>query len=119
MNKKGLFLFNRNERVKKRSRFKEIFKNGNYLKSDYYNCMFLKNNFLISRIGIVVKKNIGNAVIRNYEKRIVREFFRCKKKLLKDYYDIVFIVKKKNGSFLDKKKDFEKILFNIQCNDNK
>lgn len=48
--------------------------------------------------AVLVKKNIGNAVYRNYCKRVTREFFRNNKELFKSYSKIVFLFNF-NGSF--------------------
>lgn len=96
--------FEKKERIKKREEFKRILGDGLFLKSVFYNLCFVKNNLNFSRIGIVVKKNIGNSVVRNYEKRIVREFFRINKILLKENVDIIFLIKK--AYFFNNKKKF-------------
>jgi len=80
----------------------------------------LANNFLYSRIGTIVKKKIGNSPKRNYERRIIKEFFRYFKfDISNNSYDIIFILKQKDGSFLEKKEDFKNIITRIQKNDNK
>lgn len=46
------------------------------------------------RFGVVVSKKIGNAVVRNYYKRIFRGYFRCNKELFRFGYDYVVIARK-------------------------
>lgn len=56
-----------------------------YLRTDckQFGCPWFKvyfkssmNNFVHSRLGISVSKKVGNAVLRNRTKRIIREYFR-------------------------------------------
>ncbi len=47
------------------------------------------------RLGITVTKKIGNAVLRNRVKRLVRESFRRHKALFPAGLDVVFIAKPK------------------------
>ncbi len=47
-----------------------------------------------SRIGITVSKKVGNAVLRNRIKRIVREYYRNKKYVITKNRDINIIARK-------------------------
>ncbi len=47
-----------------------------------------------SRIGIVVSKKVGNAVVRNYYKRIFRVFYRTNKNLFLIGRDYIIIARK-------------------------
>lgn len=60
-----------------------------------------------------MKRHIGNAVIRNYEKRIIREFFRYNKTFFKYNTDIIISIKRKNGLFLEKREEFLKAIEEI------
>ncbi len=46
------------------------------------------------RLGIVAKKEIGSATLRNRMKRYLREFFRLNKHQIPGSYDIVILIKK-------------------------
>lgn len=59
-----------------------------------YKSNFRKN----SRLGITVSKKVGYAVKRNQIKRIIREFFRKNRDLLKESMDMN-IIAKKSASF--------------------
>jgi ribonuclease P protein component len=52
-----------------------------------------KNNLDVFKFGIVVSKKVGNAVNRNYYKRIFRVFFRTNKPIFKQGYNYVFILR--------------------------
>jgi len=47
----------------------------------------------VQRLGITVTKKIGNAVVRNRVKRVLREVFRRNRALFPPATDIVFIAK--------------------------
>ena len=106
--------FRKNERVQKKKDFNNIFGNGKIIRGRYYFCRYLPNNLSSNRIGIIVRKKIGNSTERNYEKRIIREFFRTKKHRLKNSYDLVFSLLQQSGSYLEKKEEFEKLLSKIE-----
>jgi ribonuclease P protein component len=53
-----------------------------------------KNENSLHRLGIVVKKEIGQATFRNRMKRYMREFFRLHKHQIKGSCDIILMIKK-------------------------
>jgi len=53
-----------------------------------------KNENTLHRLGIVVKKEIGQATFRNRMKRYVREFFRLHKHQIRGSYDIILMIRK-------------------------
>ncbi len=107
--KKGLY-YKKENRLRKNNEFLRVIKRGFFLNGRFYNCYLLENNIDKIRFGIVVKKKSGSSIIRNYEKRIAREFFRISKNNLRKNIDLVFILKNNKGSFLDKKADFTDII---------
>jgi len=112
------YFFKKEERLKNKKDFNNIFKYGKCIKYKFYSCYYIKNiENDRSRIGIVVKKKIGNSVKRNYEKRVIKNIYRQNKNILNQNFDIVFILKYPFGTFLDKKNEIIKILSNIQENE--
>jgi ribonuclease P protein component len=53
-----------------------------------------KNENTLHRLGIVVKKEIGQATFRNRMKRYIREFFRLHKHQIRGSYDIILMIRK-------------------------
>jgi ribonuclease P protein component len=53
-----------------------------------------KNENTLHRLGIVVKKEIGQATFRNRMKRYIREFFRLHKHQISGSYDIILMIRK-------------------------
>ncbi len=57
-----------------------------------------------NRLAIIIKKKVGVAVVRNYEKRVLRQFFRYTK--TEQVIDLVVYVKRAGGDFEEKKAIF-------------
>ena len=59
-----------------------------------YLVMYLRSNDLdYSRIGISVRKKVGNSVVRHRITRFIRESYRLNKDNIKDGYDIVIVAR--------------------------
>ena len=91
--------------LKSQSYFNKVINKGKKIRSNFFLISFVKANEF--KIGISVPKKLGNAVFRNYNKRIIKDIIPNI-----DIYDmkfhIVLIVKK---DFIDlSKKEKETIL---------
>ena len=62
----------------------------------------------VSRIGMVASRKVGNAVVRNRHKRLIREVFRLNQTTFAAPLEIVAIVKKgqQNPAFSEYERDF-------------
>jgi ribonuclease P protein component len=88
------FSYDKSHRLTKRSDIDAVYKKGRVLRSSFYTAYYLESE--ISRLGISVPARYGNAVLRNREKRIIREVFR---KLINDFessIDIMIALRRKS-----------------------
>ena len=56
---------------------------------------FLKNEYPFHRFAVSVNKKIGKAVLRNYQKRKVKELFRLNQHRVEKKIDFWIVVKKR------------------------
>ena len=84
----------KNEVVKNNRDFERIIKEGKYRKNNEFIIYYLANSLDRSRFGISVGKKIGNAVERNYYKRVIRNICDKCKKLYSNPKDYIIIMRK-------------------------
>lgn len=103
--------------LKRNEEIGALVKTNNKVGNRYYNVYFKESNDG-PRIAVSVSKKYGNAVKRNYEKRVTKEIMRDVLPSLPKI-DILVVIKKelKNIDFLEKKNQlyylFNKITKNI------
>lgn len=99
------------ERIKKNSQFKYIYNRGKSFADPNLVLYIVRNNKNTLRLGITVSKKIGNAVIRNRVKRLIRESFRLSRHRFKYGYDIIFVARglSRQGIY----KNIEKSVINL------
>jgi ribonuclease P protein component len=105
--------FSKCEKLKKKHEFKSVFSNGESVRSHGYKAYYLGADLTHSRIGIIISKRHGSAVVRNYEKRIIREFYRLNKADIPPV-DIVIIVTSTRGTFSQKESAFKDLVSKIR-----
>ncbi len=91
--------FTRKERVKKSLTIQNLFKKGNRVSVFGAKLFFAPNELNVNRIAFALPRGYGNAVERNYSKRISREAYRYFKAFLNTGYDMVLLVYPGNDSF--------------------
>ncbi|MBN2531717.1 MAG: ribonuclease P protein component [Spirochaetales bacterium] len=82
----------RKERLCKRNDIKRLFKEGKRARYKGLYLLYRENKYEINRITVVAKKGFQNAVIRNRQKRLVKEAYRHLKLIIKSGYDIIIFV---------------------------
>ncbi len=91
--------------IKDSSIFEEVINNGKVLKNKYYNILYLDNNLNKPLFGFAVGKKIGNAVIRNKNKRQIKAIVDEYEYLFsKPYYYIIMLKRAVNEISFDEKK---------------
>ena len=80
------------ERISKRTDLKRVFGSPTQVSCPGLKLRYLENDLRWSRLAISLSRKFGNAVKRNYAKRVVRETFRNLKGDLVPGYDIAVIL---------------------------
>ena len=85
------------QRVRKRPEFQQIQGSGRRVSTPHF-VLLLKarspEDTRGARLGITVSRKVGNAVVRNRAKRLIREAFRATRSLWPRDADLVVIVKR-------------------------
>ena len=85
--------FKNRERIRSRKEIDALFQQGKRYFGRYCTLVTLENGQTFNRMVISVSRRVGNAVLRNREKRICREIYRRHKGELKEGNDILILVK--------------------------
>jgi ribonuclease P protein component len=84
--------FGRNERIRRRVEFKEVYDRGTRVHGRFTTLFILPNSLPFGRLGIAATRKLGGAVVRNRAKRLIREVFRHNK--IAPGYDVVVVPKR-------------------------
>jgi ribonuclease P protein component len=86
--------FTKSDRILKHSGYMRLSAYGKTVRDQYFIVAFSKSCERRTRLGITVSKRVGNAVVRNRLKRIIREIFRVNRDLIDGHWDLNVIAKK-------------------------
>jgi ribonuclease P protein component len=86
--------FPKTARLRKRPEFLRLSRNGRKVYSANFVVISKNNDLGETRLGVTVSGKVGNAVVRNRIKRLVREFFRRHRPELLPGLDVLVIAKK-------------------------
>ena len=86
------------EKLKKNSQFSEVYKKGKSNATRLVVLYRLENGLGVNRVGYSVSKKVGNAVVRNRAKRLIKEAYRLNSSEIKVGYDLVFIARVRMNS---------------------
>ena len=97
------------EVLRKKSDFSSIYKKGKSVGDRYVVVFCRKNNLPYNRIAFLASKKVGNSVVRNRARRLMKESYRQIFERLAVGYDIIFIAIKTivNLKCADVKKSIE------------
>lgn len=98
MPSRGRERFPKSARLRKRPEFVSLSRTGKKVHSPNFIVISKSNGRDESRLGITVSSKVGNALVRNRIKRIVREFFRRRRHDWLPASDIVVIARKGAGA---------------------
>ena len=100
------------EVLRKKSDFSSIYKKGKSVGDRYVVVFCRKNNLPYNRIAFLASKKVGNSVVRNRARRLMKESYRQIFERLAVGYDIIFIARKTivNLKCADVKKSIEAAL---------
>ncbi len=88
----SLFSFPIYERLKKKEDFKRVIREGSvYTFSPIL--VYIRKGSNIRKIGVIVNKKVGPAVVRNRLKRLVREVYRLNRPYLLNDVEMVVMIK--------------------------
>ena len=72
----GRYGFPRTKRLTKKPEFDHVFQHGKKRAGPHFVCYAIQQGEKDSRLGLVVSRKVGGAVVRNRVKRYIRHFFR-------------------------------------------
>ncbi|HAV10333.1 MAG TPA: ribonuclease P protein component [Dehalococcoidia bacterium] len=106
-------------RLTTRAQFVAVYESGHAQVDQFIVMRALNNGLDVSRLGFSVTKNIGNAVVRNRVRRLLKEATRVLD--IRQGYDIVFIARSRcvNASYIQISNSVESLLSRIHVLVNK
>ena len=81
------------ETLKRNCDFQYVYKNGKSYANKYLVMYILENQRNQNRLGISVRKKVGNSVVRHRVTRLIRESYRLHEDIFNSGLDIVVIAR--------------------------
>ena len=90
------FFFPCEARLRRQADFSACYQSGTRFYSRHFILFVLsrKESDQNARLGMAISRKVGNAVVRNRIKRVLREFFRFHSAMLLSFLDIVVVAKR-------------------------
>lgn len=95
--------------LKNSRQFRNVYDSGNSFSTKFLVIFYKLNGYSYNRVGISTTKKLGNSVIRNRVKRLIKENYRLNCNKMKTGYDLIFLarVRAKEADY----KDIEKSMY--------
>ena len=88
-------VMHKEEILRKNEDFSNVYKKGKSLGEQYIVFFYRKNYKQINRVGFLASKKVGNSVLRNRARRLMKESYRNLKNNIITGYDMIFIARNK------------------------
>ena len=89
------FGFLKSNKIKAKKEFQNVYEKGHSVVDGLSVFYVLPGENEMIRIGFAVGKKVGNAVIRNHVKRMMREVFRLHKAELRENVRVIWVARKR------------------------
>jgi ribonuclease P protein component len=90
----GRSKFPKQARLRKRPEFRNLARTGKKYHTANFVIITKNSDRCQTRLGVTVSSKVGNAVVRNRVKRVVREFFRRCRHEIRPHKDVLIIARK-------------------------
>lgn len=90
--------FSSSDRIRRQAEFSRVYRDGVSAADSVLVVIACRNSLEYSRLGVVVSRRVGNAVVRNRWKRRMREVFRRHRDRIPTGWDLV--VRPRRGAVL-------------------
>lgn len=78
-------------KIRNSREFRVVYDKGNSKANRLLVLFYINNGKDYNRVGFSVTKKLGNSVVRNKVKRLIKEGFRANSENIKSGYDLVFL----------------------------
>ena len=108
----GNFRLRKNEILRGRKNFNDVFKNGTVISGKYSSLIYVQAEN--RKVGFAVSKKIKKTVTRNRQKRLLKEIYRLNKSMVSEHNHLVMLSKGTTDNFFLLQQDILKLLNKIQ-----
>jgi ribonuclease P protein component len=84
----------KSDKLRKNKSFQAVYKGGKSVSNRFLVLYMLPNQSSGNKVGFAAGKRLGNAVVRNRVKRMMREAFRLNRSSLPNGYDFILVGRK-------------------------